>query len=236
MIKKVKPIKITLFTLFVSILIINFSCKKLPFKSGPKEGVLIYRINYNVDQNHNPIVIILPHHMVTIFKNDKTSTSIKGFFNTFKLIFLTRPDINKKYILLSINDLNFYNEEPLNGPNLGAKDIGKVNIKFVDSTFMYKGLHCKIAKVYCKSISNDTFNLIYTNDIKIKNPNIATMYSEVPGVIVKTKLKLFNIPMDIELEKIKKQKVDPTAFEIPKKNYKYMSIDALEKMIKSFEE
>ena len=236
MIKKSSRIIFLFLILIFSIIALNSSCKKIPFNSGPKEGIIIYKIKYNVDKHTNPIVIILPHHMVTKFQNNKTATIIKGFFNTFKLTFLTRPDLNKKYILLTINDLNFFNSEPIDGPYLGAKDIGKVHIKFTDSTFMYKGLKCKLAKVYCKNIDNDTFNLIYTNDINIDKPNVSTMYSEIPGVIVKTKLKLFNIPMEIELEKVNKQKVEPGTFDIPKKNYKYLSIDAMEKMIKSFEE
>ncbi len=221
-------VKILILTLFL------ISCSKNRHKKIT-QGIVTYQITYNVDKKKNPIVILLPRKMNTYFKDNKSLTTIHGFFNTFKMSLLSRPDLNKKFIILRINDLYFLSETSINGPVLGDTICQNMYIKFVDTTFIYKDLRCKIARIYCPAIDKDTFNLIFTNDIKIKNPNSLTIFKNIPGVIVKTKIVMLNIPMTIELEKVTNKPVDDKIFDLPKVHYKYLSVKEMEQYIKSFE-
>lgn len=225
----------SIFAFFLMIMLsFLISCGKENHKKI-SQGIVTYQITYNVSKKKNPIVVLLPHQMNTYFKDDKSLTTIHGFFNTFKMSLLSRPDLDKKFVILRINDMYFLSESTINGPVLGDTICRNMYIKFLDSTFIYKNLKCKLAKIFCPAIDKDTFNLIYTNQIKIKNPNSLTIFKQIPGVIVKTKIVMLNIPMTIELVKLTDKPIDDKIFDLPKVHYKYLTVKEMEQYIKSFE-
>jgi hypothetical protein len=227
-----KPVKTFITIFFIGFLLENIACNSLSHQY--KEGKIIYNITYEMDKHQNPIVIILPKQMTTYFKDDKTITTLEGFFGTFKMSLITRPDLNKKYVLLRILDKKYIYETEMDGPEIGFDQMKDLHIKILDTTFIYKNLKCHKALVYCPAIAQDTFELIYTDQLKIRNPNVNTPFSKIPGIILKTKLNLLGIIMNIEISQFTPENVDNTLFQIPE-NYQNVSRETLEQIIKSFQ-
>ncbi len=222
------------FTIFLVALTLWMSGCKNFFHQRYNQGKLVYNIEYEIDKYKNPIVLILPKQMTTYFKDDRTVTTMVGAFGSFKMTLITRPDLNKKYILLRILDRKYMYDTTMDGPPIGFDQMQNIHIKISDTTFIYKNLLCKKALVYCPGISKDTFELIYTEQLRIKNPNVNTPFAQIPGIILKTKLNMLGISMKIELDKFTPENVDNSLFEIPP-NYKKVTREELEKTIKSFE-
>ncbi len=223
-------------TLFVFFFLLFFSgCQRIIPPQKIKEGIASFNIKYETSKEENPIVVLLPKKMKTFFKHNNTATVVEGFFSSFKMILLTRCDIDRKYAIVRVLDKKYIYETDLDGKPFGIDQMKPMKITLIDSSFTYKGLKCKIARIYCPAISQKPYDVYYTEDIDIKNANINSPYYKIPGVLVKFKLKLFNVIMDVELNDIQKQAVDNSIFEIPKNNYKYVSLDELEKIINQFQ-
>ncbi len=218
--------------LTLALLILSSGCNK--FSKKIDSGRIKYNITYLTTKEENPIVVLLPQQMITYFDDDKTLTTISGFFGTFNLSLLTRPDLDKKYVLLRILDKKFMYETGMEGKPLGQDEMADLKIILTDSTFSYKNFNCKLAKAYSTQMGSDTFPIIYTNDIKVKDPNASTPFDTIPGVILKTRLKLFNVIMDIDFDELSQPKITSETFAIPE-GYTKITLDQMEKFIKSFE-
>ncbi len=228
--------KYRLATLFVFFLLLFCSgCQRIIPKQKINEGIATFNIKYETSKEENPIVVLLPKKMHTYFKHNNTSTIVEGFFSSFKMILLTRSDLGRKYTIVRILDKKYIYETDLQGKPFGIDQMKPMKITLIDTNFTYKGLQCKAARIYCPAISASPYLVYYTKDIDIKNANVNSPYYKIPGVVVKFKMKLFNVIMDIELDNIENQSIDNSVFEVPKNNYKYVTLEELEEIINKFQ-
>ncbi len=229
--------KNNLLTISLLILLLFFlnGCENVFTRKHIREGVASFNIFYETKKEENPIVILLPHKMNTYFKDNSTASIVEGYFGAFRMIMLTRPDLDRKYTIVRILDKKYIYETTLNGTPFSATDMSNLKIKYLDTTVTYKGYNCKIAAVQCPSIQKDTFWVYYTTELGIKYANANSPYYEIPGVLLKFKLKMLNVIMDVSFEKIEPRKIDPQILEIPKEGYKYVSLDELVKIINSLQ-
>ncbi len=210
-------------------------CQNIFSKKLIREGIATFTINYETTKEENPIVILLPHKMYTYFKDDKSASIVEGFFGTFRMVMLNRPDLGQKYTIVRILDKKYIYETNLDGKPFASSQMQNMKIKLLDTSFVYKGFNCKAAAIYCPSIQQDTFLIYYTTDLGIKYANVNTPYYQIPGVLVKFKLKLLDVVMDISLEEVASKKIEPTTLEIPKEGYKYVSYEQLEEILNSLQ-
>jgi len=226
--------KLLIISLSLSLFFLN-GCKKILSKKNIQHGIATFAIKYETTKEQNPIVILLPNKMNTYFQNNKTATIVEGFFGTFKMIMLSRPDINRKYTIIRVLDKKYIYETDLKGKPFASGEMQDMKITFLDTNLTYKGFRCKVAAVHCPSIQPDTFWVYYTKDISIRYANVNTPYYKIPGVLLKFKLKLLGIVMDINLDKIKNDKFDSSILEVPKQGYKYVDFMQLQQILKSLQ-
>jgi len=198
-----------------------------------KEGKLVYQITYLVPREKNPLVIIMPKTMVIYFNRNYTYSTMEGFFGTFKFDVLTDFNNDKKYFIMKIFDKFYVYETDIDDLPLGFDSLGTIQITFLDTSFKYKNLTCHLAKVYNPKIYKDTFDVIYTNEIAIDEPNKNTPFENIPGVIIKTHLNFFHIPFVLELKELNTNQVNSQIFTLPE-NYHKISRQEMEHIIKNF--
>ena len=221
-------------TIFILILLFLNGCKNILPNNKIKQGVAIFSIKYETTKEENPIVILLPNKMYTYFQDNKLSTVVEGFFGTFRMVMLNRPDLNKKYTIIKVLDKKYIYETDINGIPYSSSEMKNLKITFLDTSFNYKNFNVKIAAVSCPSIKKDTFWVYYTTDVNIKYGNSNSPYYKIPGVLLKFKLRLLGITFDVNFDKIEKEKFDPSILEVPKENYQYVDLDQLQHILKSF--
>jgi len=225
-------IKITLissaliFCIFSSIF-----CNKLKSDTKPDEGVITYEITYLDSERENPIIALLPKEMIVKFKDNKTATIIEGFMGFFEMTFVT--DKNKSFTLLKIMGNKYYSEIDSNSLNFGYEKMQGLTVKKINETKLISGFKCNRAQIVCDSISSEPFNVYYTNDISIKNPNAASPYSGIEGVLMNFKVNLNNINMSMNATKVVSEDIDDAVFSIPQE-YKKVDKSEMIKLITGF--
>ncbi len=220
--------------LLLLLLFLN-GCQNLLTKKRIQEGTAVFNIKYETTKQENPIVILLPQKMYTYFKDNNTASVVEGFFGAFRMVMLTRPDLGHKYTIVRVLDKKFIYDTTLAGKPFSSSQMTDMTIDYLDTSFTYKGYKCKIAAVKCPSIQQDTFWVYYTTQLGIKYSNVNSPYFQIPGVLLKFKLKMLNVVMDVSLDKIISQKIDPSILEIPKKGYKYVGLKELENILDSLQ-
>lgn len=199
------------FVLFIAVIfaMTGYSCKE----KGSKyidQG----EIHYNVD--YTGIIGVpkelLPQNLILSFKNDKVLFEMigighsgianlanpdKGIFDTYYSFF------TRKY---------FYSAQPGElYPGFEAME-GMIIRKTLRKEVIC-GFDCKNAEVTFPSDKNRIFNIWYTNEIKIKNPNTGTPYYEIDGVLMSFFFVLGPTELHFNAETVYKKDIPDAAFE-----------------------
>ncbi len=204
--------------LLVSIALVWGGCKQVDEKFI-SEGTIEY--DAKVVDESNPMASLTPNKMFVKFKNNKSSVEMNAGMGLFSTSFVSNPEnqtliqlvklLNKKYYLIqNIAEINKENEAY-------SFEITKVN-----ETKVISGYPCKKASVHCKTGEIPDFDVFYTKDLDIKNPNFANPFQEIDGVLMEYQMKKFGLEMKFTAKMVTKESIDDAIFEVPA-DYKKIS-------------
>lgn len=190
------------------ILIAFYSCDKF---GGSDQGVITYELKYLEDEKDKPVISLLPTEMEFYYKNDNTCQKVEGWMSIFSIVGISDFKTGTKYALLKIMaDKYMYKS---NGSTaFGYDEMKGKTIKFVDETKEIAGYKCKKAIVKYKG---DEFDVYYTDEINIKNPNWNNPYKEIKGVLMEYQISMFDIKTEIKAVKVENIEVDDNVFVVP---------------------
>ena len=78
------------------------------------------------------------------------------------------------------------------------------------------------------------FDVWYTDELNIKNPNAHTPYSKIDGMLMQYRLKKFGLEMEFTAKGIEKEKIANEEFELPA-YYKVISKQEMDEFFKSIQ-
>ncbi|TNF26091.1 MAG: hypothetical protein EP314_06170 [Bacteroidetes bacterium] len=168
-------------------------------ESGKKrisEGRIVYKLTYPQFEEDNIFTSMFPREMTFKFKDDNTKNELKTSMAVFstsliahskekKVIHLVR--IANKYSGLEMDSVEIMEE-------YGKKPAG-MKITPTDSTKEIAGFLCHHARVTFEGDSLKDFDIFYTEEIGIHEPNWCTPFHEVKGVLMEATVNKFNIDM-----------------------------------------
>lgn len=207
--------KIRLLSLLV-ICAVLAACNSSTNKKDISEGVIEYTIVYpKMDENDIMLASMMPKSMNMKFKENNTVSELKtgaGVFQTKfinqnknkKLIHLVKM-VNSKYGLI-LDSTEIYDSY--------AKMVDGMRIEKTQETKEIAGYKCYKAKVTFDHPENN-FDIYYTNEIKIDNPNWCTPFHQIDGVLMEYQLENYNILMRLTAESVVEADVDAGEFEMP---------------------
>lgn len=179
------------------------------------EGEIIYDLTYPQFGDDNLIASMFPSSMSFKFKDNMTRSDLKTRMAVFSTTFITDKDsrtlthlvriANKKsgLVLDSAEIMNDY-----------AKKPEGMTITKTDSTKEIAGYKCKHALVSFEGKPDKSYDLYYTEDIAIADPNWCSPYQEIPGVLMEARVKKFNIEMKIMASAVAPGEFDSSEFVI----------------------
>ena len=195
----------------LAVCLLSVSCTKQGRHGNVKEGSMKYKITYLESEKESPIIGLLPSTIMMRFNNDKVLLEMEGWLGIFRSAFVKNGE-NEAYTLLKILSKKYlYISEPNEG-FYGMKKPDNLKVDFDDETKEIIGFECKHAKV---SIDTLSFDVYYTNDIKIKNATANTPLDMIPGMLIDFRLEMNGIPMHLEAVEFIEEKVPNTIFDIP---------------------
>ena len=212
------------------ILVISFSCME---KGGKyiHEGEIHYHIDYiksagSISEEFKPKTLIVS------FKNSKILFEILAPIGNQGIMNIVNPEteIYDTYInMLAVR--YYYSGNPgENHPGFGT--MAGMKIKMTDRTSIICGYTCNNAQVTFLADTTVSYDVWYTNDIKVKNSNISTPYSEIDGVLMSFYYMLGKSVLKFEAESVYRKDISDKLFERRAK-YKLVSKSDMERIISS---
>lgn len=174
-------------------------CKKSSVKTID-EGEIHYKIIYNGRQGTIPEEL-MPNTLIVKFKHDKSIMEItapignNGIYNLFD----TDNNINHTYI--SFLGLKYYYIGETGEIPPGIDPMEDMVLKKTDKVKDIGGLLCKHATAKLDGIER-TFDIWYTSEIYLTDPNCSTPFKELDGVLLNFFYRMGDMIVEFETEGI----------------------------------
>lgn len=203
---------------FLLIFLLTFSgCSDFKSKKEFNEGTIEYSIQTQDETQSSFNSSLLPNKITVKFRDNNTSNKVEGLSGAVTLTYINNIDDKNGIILVKFLNKKLFFEEPLTSGNISSTYSGMPNItiKETNDTITYQGYKCKKAIASFNDSSNYSFEILYTNDIKIANPNANTPFESINGVMLMFKVKLYKHIMSITATTIKREHIPKDNFSIP---------------------
>lgn len=199
-----------------------------------KEGKIVYQLSYPQFDTDNIFTSMFPKEMSFKFKNNNTKNELKTSMAVFCTTLLANSEEKKVTHLVRI--ANKYSGIEMDSVEImeeyGKKPDG-MRITPTDSVKEIAGYLCNHAHV---TFDNDTakyFDIFYTNDIGIKDPNWCTPFYEIKGVLMEAQVTQFNMDMRMIATSVVAEEYPEEEFIITKE-YQPITIDEMADIFQSF--
>jgi hypothetical protein len=168
--------------LFIALIIAmaGYSCKGRGGKFID-QGEIHYNIDY-VGEFGVPKEF-LPKNLIVSFKNDKILYDMSGLANS-GIFNLTNPDKGIYDTYFSLPPVRFYYAGVQGELYPGFSAMEGMVLKKTSKTAVICGFNCKNAEVSFLATADTTYNIWYTDEIKMENPNASTPFSQIDGVLM----------------------------------------------------
>jgi hypothetical protein len=183
------------------------------------EGTIEYDVE--VIENTSPMADMLPSKMTVQFKDNKSSVEMSAGMGLFSSSFISNPDLKTFTVCLKVLNKKFYTIQ-----NDG--EIRKENESFLfdmvpsAETKLIAGYKCNKIHIKPKDSSHPEFDVYYTKDISIKDPNFATPFYMIDGVLMEYQMKKFGFELKFTAKSVVNSHIDDVTFETPA-DYKNIS-------------
>jgi hypothetical protein len=188
-----------------------FSCKERGGKHL-NQGEIHYSIEYKGNFGQMPKEF-LPKNLVVSFKDNKILFEMISSFGNSGILNLTNPEKGIFDTYFSVFTLKlFYALKP--GEQFPGFEMMKdIVITKTLKTCVLCGFNCKNAQITFPAFPERVFEIWYTNEINIKNPNAATPFSQIDGVLLSFFFLLGQAELDFNAETVYKKDIPDEAFE-----------------------
>lgn len=126
----------------------------------------------------------LPQNLIVSFKDNKVLFEMTGFGKS-GIINLSNPErglFDTYYNFLGVQKYYYAGKPGEIFP--GFEAMKTMEIKKTSRTQMISGYNCKNAEVTFQNDRTKKYNIWYTDEINIENPNASTPFSEIDGVLM----------------------------------------------------
>ena len=212
--------------LFTSI-ILTTGCDS--FNGAVNQGVITYDISYPRPIEDKWMEKLMPSEMEMQFKNNRINTELTFGLGMIKIGFISNTEEKKLHELLKFMRNRNVSHREKNQIEELLKKIPPHTIELLPDTKSIIGFLCHKALVHVKSPNEAySYDLWYTKEIQLKDPNWCTPFKKIPGVLMEYRVERFDVVMHFTAVELNQAEIPDTEFLIPSK-YKEISIEAMEK-------
>lgn len=216
--------------LFIALVfaITGFSCKERGGKYI-NQGEIHYNIDYIGKIGPMPKEV-LPKNLIVSFKDNKILFEMISSFGNSGILNLANPEKGIFDTYFSLFSLKyFYAVEP--GEQFpGLEAMKGIVIRKTTKTSVICGFNCKNAEVTFPADREKVYEIWYTNEINVNNPNAATPFSQIDGVLMSFFFFLGPAELQFDAETVYKKEIPDEAFERREK-FLRVSREEIDKLI-----
>jgi hypothetical protein len=206
----------------------GYSCKQ---KGGKfiDQGEIHYNIDYIGDFGPMPREV-MPKNLIVSFKTNKILFEITSPIGNSGIINLANPDKEIFDTYFSMFSVRYYYAAKPGEQHPGFEGMKGMEIRETSKTGVICGFNCKNAEVTFPSDRNKIFNIWYTNEINIKNPNAATPFRQINGVLMNFFFFMGTAELHFNAETVYKKDIPDITFERRQK-YQKVSREQIDNLI-----
>ena len=211
--------------IFVIILAGIFGCNsnKIPTKGNVKAHVIDYKVQYLNTKAGSIPTSILPGIMTVIFADHFALNRIDGFLGQFSLRFIANLKTRKVTSMVKIFDKKFVYYGIAGELPVCMIPFDSLNINEESGTVDFAGFKCK--KLLVSSSNYNDFNIFFTDQIDVKNPNNTTPFKNINGVLLMFNTRLSLLEMQMKAIKYEDREVPWEIFNVPDDYVKISRLD-----------
>ena len=189
----------------------GFSCKE---KGGKNisQGEIHYNIDYIGSFGPMPKEV-LPKNLIVSFKNNKMLFEMISSFGNSGILNLSNPEKEIFDTYFSLFTLKYFYAVQPGEQFPGFEAMKDIVIKKTGKTSVICGFNCKNAEVTIPSLGNKVYQVWYTNEISVKNPNTATPFSQIDGVLMSFFFFLGPAELHFDAETVYQKDIPDEVFE-----------------------
>lgn len=195
----------------VIVAVTGYSCKH---KGGKHidQGQIHYAIEY-MNRTGGMPKEIMPKNLIVSFKKNKILFDISAPFGSSGISNLTNPETGIFDTYINLLGIRYYYAAKPGENHPGFEAMSDIEIRKTPGTAVICGFNCKSAEVVLPHSRNKVHKIWYTNEIDVENPNAATPYSEIDGVLMSFFLVIGNAEMNFEAATVYKKEIPDKSFE-----------------------
>lgn len=213
------------------LVLLGTGCNRIP-NGNFAEGRISYRIVYDSLTNTAIPHKLLPSDISVRFKDNNTFTQIGGMMS-MGLIRKYNEQLFTSLVNIKFTGLRLKYTETFDvkTPAFYA-NVPAITISEQREDIQMFGLNCKRATGYYQAAMLHPFEIIYTNDIDIAEPNAHSPFAEIDGVMLAFTLYMPPFMMHVKAIDVRSERVDDNLFEAPN-NYSEVDAQAIADLLQS---
>lgn len=197
----------------VFLIFVLLSCKNEKDLDKIYEGIIEYDITYSSDSATTIPIHFLPKKMILLFNEHYASYKIEDMMGVFCITNITNVSRRTHVSTIKIFNKKYKYTGKKGEVPVFFKPESVFLIKESEDTVTFAGVLCKKSRVTDLK-SRRKFDVAYSEDFFIKNPNINTPYSEINGILMKFEIDLGRMRLTLTAKKIIPSKVSNQDFRI----------------------
>lgn len=222
----VKPRKV----LLIVVVIVSFclSCKTSNVKDID-HGEIHFNIEYKGERSgfHREI---MPKNLVVMFKDDNILFDITSNIGNAGIVFLSNHKKGYYDMYCSMLTLKYYYSGNKGEQMPGFEAMNGMELHKTAKTMDICGYECHCVEATFPIDRDLKYEIWYTNEIDVKNPNEATPFGEIDGVVMKFFFLIGGLEMHFTAENVYKKEIDDRFFE-RRTNYVAVTSESLDQFI-----
>ena len=189
----------------------NYSCGEKS-RRPIHQGEIHYSVRYTGRVTHMPREL-MPRNLVVAFKSDKIIYELISPIGNSGIINLSNPSKEIYDTYLSMFTIRYFYPSKQGEWYPGFEAMKGIEIKKTPKTCMKCGFFCKNAEVTFPFDRNKIYDVWYTDDIRVKNPNNSTPFEEINGVMLSFFFFIGRSEFHFEAENVYRKDIPDKTFE-----------------------
>jgi hypothetical protein len=169
--------------LFSAIFLFTSSTCKEKGGKAIKQGEIHYDVQYEGHISLMPREL-MPRNLVVAFKDDKIVYELVSPLGNSGIVNLTNPSKEIHDTYLSMFTIRYFYASKPGELFPGFEAMNGIEIKKTLRTAKICGFNCRNAEVTFPFDRSKVYNVWYTKEIPIKNPNASTPFCQIDGVLM----------------------------------------------------
>lgn len=212
------------------VLIFSPSCKDADDLDSKTQGCIEYDIKYLQNSLKTVPTELLPKKMTFTFRDNYSFQKIEGFLGFFSISHLVNPrqSINSTFLKIRQHKYSYPGDKAEMA--VGFDKMEGMEINYLDETKDIAGFEARKARISFPGQDRNSFDVYYTQDISIKNPNSTNPFHEIDGVLLEFHLKFHNLDMHLMAKNAVFKPISRKEFR-PPSDYKTIPRSEMERII-----